>query len=135
MIVGVHERAWAVIDRLARHRHIIRVHHTVNESNEQPFCAELRLSRDNAVEHRAHFVWRGRSLRIMTHDDVVGEDLQRLNIFAHCEILKRSDADMACGHARQYCTGQRRFTPNRFPLWPPPRESASSEFRVPPSLR
>src|SRR5215813_7963154 len=52
-VIDVHEGAGAVVDGLARYRHVVGVHDAVNEAHEQPICDELGLAPDHQVEECA----------------------------------------------------------------------------------
>ena len=52
-IIFIHECTRAVIDRLAGDRHIVRVHHAVNEADEQPLRDQLCLRSNDRIEERA----------------------------------------------------------------------------------
>ena len=46
----IHEGAWAVVDRLTRDRHIVGVHHAMDEAHMHPASNERRLLVAHALE-------------------------------------------------------------------------------------
>ena len=51
-VEGVHERARPVVDRLAGDRHVVGVHHAVDEPHEHPLRDQRGLRLDDAAEQR-----------------------------------------------------------------------------------
>src|SRR5437899_7108023 len=49
-IIMIHEGAWAVVDRLTRDRHIVGVHHAMDEAHMHPAGNERRLSVAHALK-------------------------------------------------------------------------------------
>ena len=64
-IVGVHERARAVVDRLAGDRHVVGVHHAVDEADQHPLRDQRRLPRATASQQREVAVGRAGQLRVV----------------------------------------------------------------------
>ena len=108
-MIGVHEGAGTVIDGLAADRHIVGVHHAVDETEAQPLRDQRRLPRDHRIQQCAIGIFGLRRIRVVPRDDVIGEDLHALHILAGGEILERADADMALRHAHHDGAGQRLF--------------------------
>ena len=72
-VVGVEERARPVVDGLAGDRHVVGVHHAVDEADEQPARDQVGLARDHRVEQRAVGIRRAGGSGIVPRDRVVGE--------------------------------------------------------------
>ena len=107
-VVAVHEGAGAVVDRLARDRGVVGVHHAVDEAHRHPLRDQTRLPRDDRLEQRLGAIGLGR----VTGDDVIGQRLQRVPVLPGKEILEGADADMARRHAGQDRPGQGRLAPD-----------------------
>jgi hypothetical protein len=54
-----------------------------------------------------------RGLRVMSYDDVIGQQPQSLHVAARREELEGADANMACGDPRQHGTRQQGFAHDR----------------------
>ena len=63
----------------------------MDEADEHPACDEVGLARNHRVQQRAVGMLRGRRLRIMAGDHMVGQQPQRLGIAPRGEILERAD--------------------------------------------
>ena len=72
-VIGIHKGAWPVIDGLARHRHIVGVHHTVNETRQQPLHDQIGLAGNHAVEEGAITIRRFHRIGIEPGDGMVGQ--------------------------------------------------------------
>ena len=69
----IHEGAWAVVDSLTGDRHIVGVHHAMDESHMHPAGNERRLSVAHALEQSEVGVRVVLQLRVMAIDDVIGQ--------------------------------------------------------------
>src|SRR5688572_32392640 len=49
-IIMIHKGAWAVVDRLTGDRHVVGVHHAMNEAHMHPAGNERRLSLAHALK-------------------------------------------------------------------------------------
>jgi anti-anti-sigma factor len=105
-VVRFHEGARAVVDRLARHRHVVRVHDPVDESHVHPLRDERRLSRDDVVQQREERLGVVGERRVVASDRIQRELAQAFHVAACCVELERSHADVARRDARQHRTGQ-----------------------------
>ena len=112
-VIDVHEGAGAVVDGLARYRHVVGVHDAMNEADEQPLRYKRCLARDHQVEEGAVPVRGVNRLWVMPRDDVISEAPDRIQIPARREELEGADTDVARRDAGQYRAGQRRLAPNR----------------------
>ena len=112
-VIDVHEGAGAVVDGLARDRHVVGVHDAVNEADQQPTRDKLGLAGDHQIEEGAVAVRSVRRFGVVPRDDVIGEAPDRIHISARREELEGADADVARRDAGQYRAGQRRLAPNR----------------------
>src|SRR2546423_4600451 len=86
-MVFIHEGAWAVIDRFSRNRRIVRVHHAMNETDEQPASNELRLSQRDKVQQGDIRTVAMRRLRVMSRDHMLGKQAKPLQVTAGGEEL------------------------------------------------
>ena len=77
-IVGVHEGAGSEIDGLARHRHVVGVHHAMNEAHVHPARDQRRLARgDGSAAAPGTGARPPAKLRVMTIDHVIGQTSAR----------------------------------------------------------
>src|ERR1700680_3257434 len=112
-VIDVHEGAGAVVDGLARYRHVVGVHDAMNEADEHPLRYKRCLARDHQVEEGAVPVRGVSRLWVMPRDDVISEAPDRIQIPARREELEGADTDVARRDAGQYRAGQTRLAPNR----------------------
>ena len=105
-IVGVEEGAGTVVDRLAGHRHVVGVHHSVDEADQQPARHELGLAGHNAVEQRSVGMFRGGCLGIVPGESMIGERPHRLRVAPGGEVLEGANPDVASRHASEHRPGQ-----------------------------
>src|ERR1700693_4866341 len=68
-VIDVHEGAGAVVNGLARDRHVVGVHDAMNEADEQPLRYKRCLARDHQVEEGAVSVRGVNRLWVMPRDD------------------------------------------------------------------
>ena len=111
-VISVHESAGAVVDGLARDRHVVGVHNAMNEADEHPSGDEIGLPGDDEVQQCEVCVLLVSRFRIMPPDDVVGEMAGCLDIAPRREELKGPDANVAQGNAREHRSRQRPFAPD-----------------------
>ena len=67
----IHEGARPVIDRLARHRHIVGIHNAMNKSHQQPARHQRPGPCNHRVQQRAIPVFRLGRRGVMAFDDIV----------------------------------------------------------------
>ena len=108
-VVGVHERTRPVVDGLTCYRHVVGVHHAMDEAHEQPLRYELSLACDNAFEERQVRLLSVKKLRVVPGQDIVREKANRLGIAPRREILEGSHPDVAGGDPRQHGSRKLRF--------------------------
>ena len=72
-MIGVHEGAGAIVDGFACDRHVVGVHHAMNEADEHPFGDEVGLARNHKVQKREDGVFLASGLRVMAGYDVIRE--------------------------------------------------------------
>jgi hypothetical protein len=111
-VIFVHEGAGAVIDGLARDRHVVGVHDAMNETDHQPFGDEISLPAYHKLQQSEVAVHGASRFRVMARDNVVGEMAERIRVCTDGEGLEGADADMAGCDAREDGAGQRHFTAN-----------------------
>ncbi len=102
---AVHEGAWAVVDGFAGERHVVGVHHAMDEADQLPSGDQARLPFEDRVEetHVKHVrLRRVGELRIVSRPRVVGKRADGVLIVVCRGPLHGADADMARGHARQH---------------------------------
>ena len=110
-IIGVHEGAGAVVDRLAGNGHVVGVHHTVDEAHRLPLRHQGDLACDDPAQHQPVGVELrvcsgfGADVRKMPFDGVVGKRLQCGDVAQGCGILEGGDPDMALGGSGQHGPG------------------------------
>src|SRR5262250_2830652 len=112
-IVTIHESAWAVVDGLAGNRHIVGVHHAVDEAHMHPTGNERRLFVAHTLEQSQVWVRLPLQLRVVAIDDVIGESLHPGLLAASGEELEGADTDVAHGNARQNRAWQRSLAKDR----------------------
>ena len=111
-IVGVQERAGAVIDGFARDRHVVGVHDAVHEADAQPLRHERRLPRHHALQEGAIGALGFRGRRVVPVNRVVGQVAERRRVLPGREELESADADVARGHASQHRAGELGVAPH-----------------------
>ena len=79
-VVGLHERARPVVDGLARDRHVVGVHHAVDEADEHPLRDQRRLGGDDRLEQREVGLLGVGGGRVVPGDRVVGEAAQQVDV-------------------------------------------------------
>ena len=114
-IVGVEERAGTVVDGLAGNRHVVGVHHAVDEPDGEPPGHQLGLAADDSFEQGAVGVLGLGGRGIVAGDGMVREHTQALDIAPSGEELERADADMARRDAGEDGPGQHRLTDHPLP--------------------
>ncbi len=107
VVVAIHERARPVVDRLARDRHVVGVHHAMDEADRHPPCDQRRLGLGHGVEQRKGRVVVLGGGGVVPLDGVAGEVGEQLPIAGVGRVLERTDAQVARGHASQHRARQR----------------------------
>jgi len=103
--VAFHEGAGAVVDGLARQRHVVGVHDTVDEADAEPARHEFGLALADGGQQVEVGLRAGRQCRVMAGNDVVGQALDLFRPLMGGEELEGADADMAGGDAGQHGAG------------------------------
>ena len=98
-IVDVHECTRAVINRLPRERHIVGVHHPMNEADQQPLGDEGGLALDHSLQKRAGRIFGVRCFWKMAHSRVLRESAKFLQPTPCSRKLKCPHADVARRHS------------------------------------
>ena len=101
-IIRLHEGTRPVIDRLARERHVVRVHHPVHETHAHPLRHQARLPLAHRFEQGERQILRARELRVVPLRRVGHEGAQRRLISPRRHPLKRPDAEVARRHPREH---------------------------------
>ncbi|MCY1232386.1 hypothetical protein D9M72_448750 [compost metagenome] len=112
-VVGVHEGTGAEVDRLAGYRHVVGVHHAMDEADMQPAGDQLRLARGHRLEEGEIRPVLVLDVGIVPVDRVIGEDLHRSHVAARSEELEGADAHVAGCNARNDGAGQDLFAIDR----------------------
>src|SRR5262249_60335633 len=97
----IHEGAWAVVDSLTGDRHIVGVHHAMDESHMHPAGDERRLFVAYALEQCEVGVRVVFKLRVMALDDIIGETTNFGLLTTGREKLEGAHPDVAGSNARQ----------------------------------
>ena len=134
-IVFIHERARAVVDGLARDRHVVGVHHAVDEADAHPFRDQRRLALRDRFQHckRRHLCIA--RFRVVPRDHVVQQLAHAVVIAARGEVLERSDSHMAAADTREHRAGKHIFAKHLLAGRRQRRAIAWSECPVRASLR
>ncbi len=104
-IVGIHERAGPVVDRLAGDGHVVGVHHPVDEPDEHPLRDEHGLRVEHGVQERERgYLGGGRCGRV-TGDRVVEQPRQHRRIVERCGVLEGAHAKVAGGDTHEHGAG------------------------------
>ena len=112
-VVRLDEGARAVVDGLARDRHVVGVHDAVDEADVHPLRDQHRLALGDALEQGEEAARRADEIGVVTGDRVLGELAHALGIAAGGEELERADTDVARRDARQNRAGQHRLAQHR----------------------
>ena len=108
-MVGVEEGAGAVIDGLAGDRHVVGVHHAVDEAEIEPARHQFGLPAGDGFDQRQIRILGFRRFRIVAGDRMGAQFPQRRLVAARGEILERADPYVARCHPRQDSAGQQRL--------------------------
>jgi hypothetical protein len=100
-VKGIHEGTGAVVDGLARNRHVVGIHHAVDEADAEPPGDELRLARDHRVEEGPIGPVGRLRLRVMPRHYVIGKVPERVGILAGRKVLEGPHPYMAACDAYQ----------------------------------
>jgi hypothetical protein len=95
-VIGIHKGTGAVVDGLTGDRHIVGVHHAVDEADAEPLGNEVRLCGDDGVEQRPVGAFLVRRFRIVAGDDIVREDPQGLRVATRGEVFEGPDPARGC---------------------------------------
>ena len=106
-VVAVDEGARAVINGLAGERHVVGIHHAVDEADAHPLGDERGLALDGFHQKRGDRLLGLRALGEVSAQGVIGEEAQGGGIAEGGEILEGADADVA-GATRVWKTAGRR---------------------------
>ena len=87
--------------RLAGDRHVVGVHHAVDEPDEHPLRDERRLRVDDALEEREVRVLGVGRVGVVAGDRVVGEPPHERRVVVRRRVLERADAQVARRDARR----------------------------------
>ncbi|MNS35204.1 hypothetical protein D3C72_673520 [compost metagenome] len=113
-MIFVEESAGAEIDGFAGDRHIVGIHHAMDETHHHPSGDEFALPPGDAAQQGEVRIVCLFRLGIMTVDHVVREVFDRLVILARGEELERADTDMACRNAGEDAARQADFALHPF---------------------
>ena len=106
----VHEGARTVVDGFAGDGAVVGIHHAVDESEWEPFRDELCLGFDDVFEKGESRALLAECFGVVAVDTEVGEQFQSIGILSGCEILERSDPDVAGGDTGENSSGCRLFS-------------------------
>ena len=98
---AIHEGARSVIDRFPGNRHVVGVHHAVNESELHPVGDQFGLTPHNTFQQRMIRPVGPSCFRIKTADRVVRQDLQVLMVPARRKPFERAHTNVRPGHTHQ----------------------------------
>ena len=93
----LHEGAWPVVDGFAGDRHVVGVHHPVDESDQHPAGHQVRLGGDHPVEEGEVGAVGGRGGGEVAGDRMVGEPTQEFDVVGGPRVLKTAHPQMAAG--------------------------------------
>ena len=105
-VVAVDEGARAVINGLAGERHVVGIHHAVDEADAHPLGDERGLALDGFHQKRDDRLLGLRALGEVPAQGVIGEEAQGGGIAEGGEILEGADADVAGGDAGEDGPGE-----------------------------
>ena len=105
-VVMIHERARTVVDRLTGYRHVVGVHHAVDETDMHPVGDEGCLPDRDALKHCK--IWSDviLQLRIMARDHVVRQALNLVQFATRGKVLESTDPDVTRGNTCEYSSRQ-----------------------------
>ena len=101
-VEGVHERARPVVDGLAGDRHVVGVHHAVDEADQHPLRDQRRLGGDDRLEEREVRVLGVGGLGVVPGDRVVGEPAQQVGVAGGAGVLEAADPQVAARDPGQH---------------------------------
>ena len=108
-VVGVEKGAGTVIDRLARHGHVVGVHHPMHEPDVHPLREKGRLPLDDLLQKRECRIAGLCRLRHVPLDRMREQRRQHSGLGDSGRVLECAHANVARGHPRQDGPGQGRF--------------------------
>ena len=103
-VVVVEPAIGAIVDRETQDRHVVGVHHTVDETDPQPLAHHVR-SRSHHLVEELHIPIRrpvGRQVGEIGIDDEVGQRAQRLDLAARSEDLEVAKSNERGRHAAHH---------------------------------
>ena len=112
-VIRVQKGARAIVNGFARDRHVIGVHHPVNETPLHPARHQRGLRLTHSIQECQV---RGRTLlqrRVMPRDRVIGQGAYGVQIAPGGEIFKGADAQVTCRDAGQHRPRQHRLAKDR----------------------
>src|SRR5207302_10924060 len=84
----VHERAGTIINRLPGDGSVVRVHNAVDKAERHPLGDQIRLGIRDRLQQSQIRIWRLSGGRLVPRNDVIGKQLQAINIVPYHKILK-----------------------------------------------
>ncbi len=105
MGISIHKCTWSIVDRLARYRHVIGIHHPVYKAQLHPLRDQVRLVFSDCIEKRHIRICLFTRVRIITRYHMISQFLYRRHIILSCEILKRANTHEAGRDAGNDSTG------------------------------
>jgi hypothetical protein len=81
-IIAVHESAWPIVNGFTRDRHVVGVHHAMDETNVQPSGDEVSLPAYHMLEQSLVGVHGASRFWVMARNHVVGEVAERIHVCA-----------------------------------------------------
>ena len=114
-VIDINKGAGAIVNRLARHRHVVGVHHTMNEADEHPAGNQAGLPLDHLLKEGQGRLLSLLQVRSMPGDCVVEQGSEQVGSSEGCGILKGANPNVAGGHPGENRTGQRPVAAHAFP--------------------
>ncbi len=106
----LHEGTRPVVDRLAGDRHVVGVHHAVDEPDQHPPGDQVGLGVGHRSQQRQVRPFGLGGGRVVALDRVVGEAAHELGPAVGRRVLERADAQVTRSDADQHRAGQHRVT-------------------------
>ena len=109
-VIRFHEGAGAVVDGFAGERHVVGVHHAVDEAGVEPLGDQPGLAFGHGAQQgdvALGGVGLGGQRRVVAGDGVVGQAAQGVDVAAGGEELEGAHAQVAGGHTGEHGAGQR----------------------------
>ena len=109
----LHEGAGAEIDGLTGNRHVVGIHHAMDEADVHPLRDQPGLALGHRAQQTQHPVGRADQGRVVARDGVLGQLAQFVEVTAGDEVLEGPHAKMTRRHPREHRAGQRQFARHR----------------------